>query len=149
MVKYILKYIQSLQSLKELFIDYVHHLKIGNLFFTLNKKRWWILMGLFHRISWFIQGVSYWSMQSKSALRGRRINDFIELWCLMASGVLGICVSSLSFQKNYSLISLINLLILMVWSSLAPNWPMPVPFCGIDHQKSNFSPISDTLSQCL
>ena len=34
----------------------------------------------------------------------------------------------------------------MVWSSLAPKWPIPVPLCGIDHQKSNFSLISDTLS---
>ena len=34
----------------------------------------------------------------------------------------------------------------MVWSSLAPKWPILVPFCGMDHQKSNFSLISDTLS---
>ena len=34
------------------------------------------------------------------ALRGRRINDFIRLWCLVASGGLHICVSSTSFQKN-------------------------------------------------
>ena len=34
----------------------------------------------------------------------------------------------------------------MVWSSLAPKWPIPVPFCGMDHQKSNFSLISDTFS---
>jgi hypothetical protein len=39
-------------------------------------------------------------MQSKLALRGRRINSFIELWCLVASGGLEICVSSTSFQKN-------------------------------------------------
>ena len=30
-------------------------------------------------------------------------------------------------------------LIMMVWSSLAPKWTILVPFCGIDHQKSNFS----------
>ena len=47
-----------------------------------------------------IEGVSYWRVQSKSALRGRRINNFIELWCLVASGGLEICVSSTSFQKN-------------------------------------------------
>ena len=35
------------------------------------------------------------------ALRGRRINNFVELWCLVASGGLDICVSSTSFQKNY------------------------------------------------
>jgi hypothetical protein len=45
-----------------------------------------------------------------------------------------------------SLISLKNLLILMVWLSLAPKWPIPVPFCGMYHKKSNFSLISDTLS---
>ena len=28
------------------------------------------------------------------------INNFIELWCLVASGGLEICVSSTSFQKN-------------------------------------------------
>ena len=49
---------------------------------------------------YIVQGVSYWSMQSKSALRGRRINNFIDLWCLVASGGLDICVSSTSFQKN-------------------------------------------------
>ena len=39
-------------------------------------------------------------MQSKSALRDRKINNFKELWCLVASGGLEICVSSTSFQKN-------------------------------------------------
>ena len=39
-------------------------------------------------------------MQSKLALRGRRINNCIELWCLVASGGLEICVSSTSFQKS-------------------------------------------------
>ena len=46
----------------------------------------------------------------------------------------------------YRPISSKKFLILMVWSSLAPKWPIPVPFCGMDHQKSNFSLISDTLS---
>ena len=27
----------------------------------------------------------------------------------------------------------------LVWSSPAPKWPILVPFCGMDHQKSNFS----------
>ena len=39
-------------------------------------------------------------MQSKSALRGRRINNFIELWRLVALRGLEICVSSTNFQKN-------------------------------------------------
>ena len=34
----------------------------------------------------------------------------------------------------------------MVWSSLAPKWPIPVLFCGMDHQNYNFLLISDTLS---
>ena len=33
-------------------------------------------------------------------LRGRRINNFLESWCLVASGGLGIWVSSTSFQKS-------------------------------------------------
>ena len=39
-----------------------------------------------------------------------------------------------------------HLLNLMVGSSLAPKWPIPVPFCRMDHQKSNFSLIFDILS---
>ena len=39
-----------------------------------------------------------------------------------------------------------NLLILMVGSFLAPKWPILIRFCGMDHQTSNFSLISDTLS---
>ena len=34
------------------------------------------------------------------ALRGRRIDIFLELWCLVASGGLHFCVASTSFQKN-------------------------------------------------
>ena len=34
------------------------------------------------------------------ALRVRRINNFLELWCLVASGGLDIWVSSTSFQKS-------------------------------------------------
>ena len=37
----------------------------------------------------------------------------------------------------------------MFWSSLAPKWPIVFPFCGQDHQKSNFWLISDTLSASL
>jgi len=33
------------------------------------------------------------------ALRGRKTNNFIELWCLVASGGLHFCVSSTSFQN--------------------------------------------------
>jgi hypothetical protein len=34
------------------------------------------------------------------ALRGRRIHDFVELWCLVATRGVEICVSSTSFQKS-------------------------------------------------
>ena len=34
------------------------------------------------------------------ALRGRRIENFLELWLLAASGVVGLWVSSSSFQKS-------------------------------------------------
>ena len=44
-----------------------------------------------------LQGISYWSVKSNSALRGRRINHFIELWFIVGSGGLEIWVSSCSF----------------------------------------------------
>ena len=39
-------------------------------------------------------------MQSKSALRSRRINNFNELWGVVGLGGFEICVSSTSFQKS-------------------------------------------------
>ena len=36
----------------------------------------------------------------------------------------------------YSPISFKNFQILMIWSSMAPKWPIMVIFCGMDHQKS-------------
>ena len=141
------------------------------------------------------------------ALRGRRIQNFLEVWWLVASVVVGIWVSSTNFQKSdiglpqqpptenstwvfmilsknyffqntklkhfspqiiefknqddsevlssdfpglrdlcslidlnslYSPISLKNFLILLIWSSTAPKWPIMVSFCGKDNQKSKF-----------
>ena len=40
-----------------------------------------------------------------------------------------------------------KVLILMIWSSLAPKWPILDIFCGMDHQKPNFSLIYGTLSE--
>ena len=34
------------------------------------------------------------------ALRGRRIENFLEIWWQVAPRVVDICVSSISFQKN-------------------------------------------------
>ena len=39
-------------------------------------------------------------MQSKLALRGRRINNSIDLWYLLDSGDNKFCVSLTSFQKK-------------------------------------------------
>ena len=42
-----------------------------------------------------IQGISYWSVKSNSALMGRRINYFIEIWFVVGLGGLEIWVSSI------------------------------------------------------
>ena len=39
-------------------------------------------------------------MQSKSALRDRGVNNFVELWCLVASGAIKFWLSWISFQKS-------------------------------------------------
>ena len=39
-------------------------------------------------------------MQSKSALRSRRINNFNKLWGVVGLGGFEICVLSTSFQKS-------------------------------------------------
>ena len=89
--------------------DWAHQSWISR---VLGVKKYPVLVGNSEIGTWFcnilwnvnhegiLQGVSLWRMQSKSVLRGRRINNFIELWCLVASGDLEICVSSTSFQKN-------------------------------------------------
>ena len=47
-----------------------------------------------------IQGVSYWNMLFEFALRCRRINNFVESWCLVASRGYKFWVSWISFQKS-------------------------------------------------
>ena len=37
---------------------------------------------------------------NQSALRGRSMNNFIELWCILGSGGFTICVASTSFLKR-------------------------------------------------
>ena len=49
---------------------------------------------------WYRVSHSEVSMQSKLALRGRRNNNFIESWCLVALGGFDFCVLLTSFQKN-------------------------------------------------
>ena len=48
----------------------------------------------------YVQGISYWSVKSNSARRGRSINHFIDSWFIVGSGGLEIWVSSTSFQKS-------------------------------------------------
>ena len=88
---------KSMEKVLELFCDlegWRTFLKFIYIFWESHKKI------EFNHILTYLQGVSYWSMQSKFALRGRMIHNFIELWCLVASGVLEICVSSTSFEKT-------------------------------------------------
>ena len=47
-----------------------------------------------------LQGVSLRNWLFKLALRVRKTNIYFDLWCLVASGGVDICVSSTSFQKN-------------------------------------------------
>ena len=47
-----------------------------------------------------IHGISNWSVTSKSALNGRRIHNYIELWCIVGSLGVDFWVSSTSFQTS-------------------------------------------------
>ena len=52
--------------------------------FLLKFFSWIFLMKInFWTIFFDLQGISYWRVAKKSALRGRRIHNFIELWCLV------------------------------------------------------------------
>ena len=95
------------------------------------------------------------SIQKTSFLKHKNKAD---IKCLDDSEVLSSNFSDLCSLKDLSDLNSLNdlndldslissniLLIMMVWLSLAPKWPLPVPFCWIDHQQSNFSLISDTL----
>ena len=65
---------------------------------TFKKRRkmpwmhWWKYCRRF-----LLQGVSYWNVLFELALRGRRINNFVELLCIVASGGLEIWVFKTSF----------------------------------------------------
>ena len=69
--------------------------------------------------------------------------DLKNLWSLIDLGSL--CNLN-GLNSLYSSIPSKIILILMVWSSMAPKWPIIVIFFGMDHQKSNFSLIYGTLS---
>ena len=48
-------------------------------------------------------------------------------------------MASITFTASIHCQFIEKTLILMVGSFLAPKWQIMIPFCGIDHQKSNFS----------
>ena len=79
--------------------------RMGN-FILVKLEVWWQYLKLnissCGTLFWnkVIQGASLWRVQSKSALRGRKINNFVELWCLVASGGYKFWVSWISFQKS-------------------------------------------------
>ena len=54
----------------------------------------------FYLVFWQVQGVSHWNGGNQMALRGSRIENFDELWCLGASRGFDIWVSSITFQKS-------------------------------------------------
>ena len=88
------------------------------------------------------------------ALRGRKIANFLELWWLVASGVVGIWVSSTSFQKSsigwpQQPLTEIVLISVKNWIFDDPfhkKGPVLVIFCGMVHQKSKLSLIYGTVS---
>ena len=47
-------------------------------------------------------------------------------------------VTSLASTASKAIFPQKDFLVLMVWSSQAPKWPILVIFCRMDHQKSNF-----------
>ena len=73
--------------------------------YTLFISAWFVILVLFWPLlsdlgMQTLQGISHWSVQSKSALTGWRINNFIELWCIVGSPGLKFWVSLTSFQKS-------------------------------------------------
>ena len=73
-------------------------------------------------------------------------SDFLGLRNLCSLMDLSSLCNLTGLNSLYSPISSQNILILMVWSSMVSKWPIPVLFCGMDHQKSKISLIYGTLS---
>ena len=77
-----------------------------------------------------------------------KLNSRIWMTKVLSSDFSDLC-SLIDLTGLYSLKSTSspkNFMILMVGSSLAPKCPILSPFFGMDHQKPDFSLISDTLS---
>ena len=110
-----------------------------------------------HEFSWFCRKKFFPKHQNIAILLIKLLNlrtwmtlmtslvlfpDLKNLWSLIDLGSL--CNLN-GLNSLYSSIPSKIILILMVWSSMAPKWPILVIFCEMDHQKSNFSLIFDIL----
>ena len=137
--------------------------RIGNLCFInqFSNKWQWLASTASDRksakipydISWFYPKKRFFFSKPKNKAEFKCLDDsevlssdFQDLKTSAVSNDLSGLNSLNSLNDLKSLISSKFLLILMIWSSPAPKWSIPVPFCGIDHQKSNILLISDTLS---
>ena len=111
-----------------------------------------------HEFSWFCQKKFFPKHQNIVILLIKLLNsrtwmtlmtslvlfpDLKNLWSLIDLGSL--CNLN-GLNSLYTSIPSKIILILMVWSSMAPKWPIIVIFFGMDHQKSNFSLIYGTIS---
>ena len=73
-------------------------------------------------------------------------SDFLGLRNLCSLMDLSSLCNLTGLNSLYSPISSKIFLILMIRSSLAPKWPIRVPFCVRNNQKSNFQLISEVFS---
>ena len=111
-----------------------------------------------HEFSWFCRKKFFPKHQNIAILLIKLLNlrtwmtlmtslvlfpDLKNLWSLIDLGSL--CNLN-GLNSLYSSIPSKIILILMVWSSMAPKWPIIVIFFGMGHQKSNFSLIYGALS---
>ena len=105
-------------------------------FNTLNQKNCW--NSTFDCTIFFLQNIKIKQIQKPrcEVLSNRNLCSFINF--------IGLC-NLTGLNDLYSSISSKNFLIVVFRSSLVPKWPIVVPFCGMDHKKSNFSMIFDTL----
>ena len=107
-----------------------------------------------HDISWFIKNYflfktsKYLKLNSRIWMTLWTSVVIIQPWKLCSLNDLNSLNDLSGLNDLGSLNSSKNLLILMVGSFVAPKWPNMVPFCGINHQKSNFSLMSVEASWC-
>ena len=102
------------------------------LFFQNIKKKWYY--------------PSNYPIQEPEWLWRHHYSFFQTLKTSAASLTLAASATSMASTASKALFPQRKFLILMVWSSMAPKWPILVIFCRMDNQKSNFSLIYGALS---